>query len=86
VTKAALPPEPVPVASQLARFANARDVFDFVRSHMPVDIAGALPDREYWDVVAFMLARRGVGLGDRALDAESASSLKVGSAIDASAR
>jgi mono/diheme cytochrome c family protein len=86
VTTAPIPPEPVAVsAARLARFDRARDAFDYVRKHMPADMVGELPEREYWDVLAFVLARHGVSLGDRALDADWAASVRLGAGREAGA-
>jgi cytochrome c553 len=79
VTAAALPKAPLPVSTQrLQSYANVHALMVYVRDHMPRDIAGALPADEYWDVLAYVLARRGMDLGDVPLDEARAKTLRVG--------
>jgi mono/diheme cytochrome c family protein len=77
-TSATVPQEPVVLTSErLARWGTASALFDRVRAHMPGDVAGQLSDRDYWDTIAFLLARHGTSLGDRALDADIAPSVRI---------
>lgn len=79
VTVAALPKTALPISTaRLAGFANAHELMVYVREHMPRDIAGELPADEYWDVLAFVLARYGVELGDAPLDEPRAKTLRLG--------
>lgn len=87
VTTAALPKEPLTVSTERLRtYANVHALVVYVRDHMPRDIAGELPAEEYWDVLAYVLARRGVDLGDAPLDEARAKTLRVGATSSSAPR
>ncbi len=39
----------------LVKYRNAQELINFVRSAMPQDAPGSLPEQDYWDVLAFIL-------------------------------
>lgn len=47
-------------ANALSRFENAQQLFDFIRARMPYQAPGSLTADESWQLVAFLLKRRGV--------------------------
>ncbi len=46
----------------LARFATAREVYDFISTRMPYQAPGSLSADEYWQLVAFLLKRNRVNV------------------------
>jgi mono/diheme cytochrome c family protein len=44
----------------LSRYENAQSLFDFISARMPYQSPGALAQDEYWQLVAFLLSRRGI--------------------------
>ena len=63
VGKNALPLEPGPKSKQrTVEFATAKDVYDFIRQHMPADNPGSLTDTQYADILAFDLKLNGFNL------------------------
>ena len=74
----ALPIDPPSSALQRkTHFVTARDVHDFIATHMPNDVIGQMPDSYYWDTLAFVLSRNGVDLGGKVLDDTDASSIAL---------
>jgi mono/diheme cytochrome c family protein len=49
---------PTLTAQQLADYGNAQALYEYVRTEMPLDKPGALPNQDYWDVTAFLLANQ----------------------------
>lgn len=47
-------------ANSLTRFENAQGLFDFVSARMPFQAPGTLTRAEYWELVAYLLQKRGV--------------------------
>jgi mono/diheme cytochrome c family protein len=58
----------------LTRFANAQELFDFIRARMPYQAPGTLTTDEYWALVAFVLRQRGVHVN---VNAENASGIAL---------
>jgi hypothetical protein len=60
-------------------FRNARDLFNFVstRMPMPVKIAGSLPAEQYWAITDFMVRAHGVQVPPEGVNAGNASSVKL---------
>lgn len=60
-------------------FANAHDVFAYVKKEMPLPQAkaGSLSDEDYWAVTAYLLAGSGRKLPPGGLTAENAKSVVV---------
>jgi mono/diheme cytochrome c family protein len=53
---------------RLSQYRDAAALFDYTRKNMPLDKPGALPEQDYWDVTAYLLANAGmlpgrIGLG-----------------------
>lgn len=48
--------------NSLASYATAQDLFQFVIQRMPYQAPGSLKPEEYWELVAFLLKRRGVAV------------------------
>ena len=73
----ALPLSP-PEGSRLrtGQFETVGDVAAFVVKTMPPGDAGALPEADYWAIMAFDLKANGIEL-DQLLDAEVAASLQI---------
>lgn len=46
----------------LVKYSDAQELFDFVRARMPYQAPGSLSVAEYWQLVAFLLKRRGVSV------------------------
>lgn len=53
----------------LADFRTAQGLFDFIREAMPNDDPGSLQDQQYYDVLAFLLARNNFNPGGLPVDA-----------------
>lgn len=49
-------------STALASYATAQDLFQFVSQRMPYQAPGSLKSDEYWQLVAFLLKRRGVAV------------------------
>jgi mono/diheme cytochrome c family protein len=47
---------PVLTQERLIRYNNAYALFEYNRQNMPLDKPGALPEQDYWDVTAYILA------------------------------
>ena len=62
-------------ANTLTRFENAAALFAFVSQKMPYQAPGSLTRKEYWDLVAFLLSRRGVQVEH--LDASNAQAVPL---------
>ena len=62
VGKNALPLEPRPGSARTTEFYTAKDVYDFIRQHMPADNPGSLSDTQYADILAFDLKLNGHNL------------------------
>jgi len=74
----ALPADPPSTAVQRRNhFVTARDVHDFIGTHMPADIIGQMPGSYYWDTLAFVLSHGGVDLGGKVLDDADASAIAI---------
>lgn len=46
--------------NRLQSYSNAATLFRYVRLLMPLDAPDSLPEKDYWNVVAYLLARNGV--------------------------
>ena len=78
VGKDALPLDPPKGADdRKGKFANAQDVFDFMKKYMPADKPSSLKDSEYWDILGFDLKANGVDTSGKAVDASNAASIKL---------
>jgi glucose/arabinose dehydrogenase len=65
VGEGALPLDPRPTQNlRTTQFRTARDVYDFARTFMPLDMPGALTDQAYLDIVAFALDANGIMLSE----------------------
>lgn len=53
-------------------FPTAQATFEYVRDSMPYDNPGTLQEQQYWDVLAFLLSKHGVGMGDAPLGPDTA--------------
>jgi hypothetical protein len=42
---------------RLVRYQDANNLFAYIRQNMPLDKPGALPEDDYWDVTAYILAK-----------------------------
>jgi mono/diheme cytochrome c family protein len=38
-------------------YKNAKQAFDYSKTHMPPDKPGSLTDEEYWNIVAFLVKK-----------------------------
>src|SRR5438128_12600168 len=47
---------PVLTQERLVRYHNAQKLFAYIRQYMPLDKPDALPEQDYWDVTAYVLA------------------------------
>ncbi|MEX0762435.1 MAG: cytochrome c [Dehalococcoidia bacterium] len=45
-------------ARALVQYGNANQLYQFISATMPLDRPGTLPDEDYWDVTAYLLAER----------------------------
>jgi mono/diheme cytochrome c family protein len=59
----------------LTRFANAQTLYDFISTRMPYQAPGSLTHQEYWQLVAFLLQRRGVSVSH--IDETNAAALQL---------
>ena len=50
---------PVMGPSGLAQFDEAADLFEFIRSEMPMHNPGSLTDEEYWQLTAYLFQENG---------------------------
>lgn len=48
----------------LVRFASTRELYDYTSATMPLAAEGSLTERQYLDVIAWMLAQRGQATGN----------------------
>lgn len=55
---------PTLTAEQLADYGSAEALYTYIRQTMPLDKPGALPNQDYWDVTAFLLANQGMLPGE----------------------
>jgi mono/diheme cytochrome c family protein len=65
--------EPSPIKS----FVSAAGMFQYVQESMPYDEPMTLSQEQYWDVVAFILAQKGVSIGETPLGPDNAQSTPV---------
>jgi mono/diheme cytochrome c family protein len=65
--------EPPPIKS----FTSAAGMFQYVQESMPNDEPMTLSQEQYWDVVAFILAKKGVSIGETPLGPENAPNTPV---------
>jgi cytochrome c len=65
--------EPPPIKS----FVSAAGMFQYVQESMPYDEPMTLSQEQYWDVVAFILAQKGVSIGETPLGPDNAQSTPV---------
>ena len=78
MSQGALPLDPPATAKfRKAPFKTAGDVAAFVVKAMPPGQTGKLTEEQYWDILAFDLKANGVDLGDKHLDATTASSVVI---------
>jgi mono/diheme cytochrome c family protein len=72
---AALPPS----GSDRGTFMTGQDVFDYVKSEMPLPKkkVGTLSDQQYWDVVGYLLAASGRKVPEGGLSPDNAASVQV---------
>jgi mono/diheme cytochrome c family protein len=47
---------PVLTEERLVRYEDAPNLFAYTQKNMPLDKPGALPEQDYWDVTAYILA------------------------------
>ncbi|HEY1954494.1 MAG TPA: cytochrome c [Polyangiaceae bacterium] len=73
VGKNALPVEPRPWQKRTTEFYTAKDVYDFIRQHMPANNPGSLSDTQYADILAFDLKLNGYNLHHERVNEENAS-------------
>jgi mono/diheme cytochrome c family protein len=59
----------------LRRFPNAAAAHKYISESMPNETPGSLSQEEYWDVIAFLLARNGISGGETPLGPETAASV-----------
>lgn len=62
----------------LADYRNARRLFNFLLESMPNDEPGTLSQQQYYDVVAFLLARNSWNSQGLPVDASTAESISLG--------
>jgi cytochrome c len=65
--------EPPPITS----FRSAAGMFQYVQESMPYDEPTSLSQEQYWDVVAFVLSRKGVSIGETPLGPDNAQGTPV---------
>ena len=65
--------EPPPITS----FRTAAGMFQYVQESMPYDEPMTLGPEQYWDVVSYVLAQKGVSLGEEPLGPENAPNTPV---------
>lgn len=65
--------------SDRGKFVTAQDVFDYVKSEMPLPKkkVGTLSEQQYWEVTEYLLAASGRKLPDGGLTADNAASVTV---------
>ena len=61
----------------VARFANALELHDFIRSKMPWQAPGSLSDEEYWQLTAFLVDANGIDPGFMPLNPDNAASIRL---------
>lgn len=49
-------------ANALTNYPNAQALFDFISTRMPFQAPASLSRQEYWNLVAYLLSRRGVNV------------------------
>lgn len=47
---------PVLTEERLLRYGDAEQLYAYIHENMPLDKPSALPDQDYWDVTAYVLA------------------------------
>jgi hypothetical protein len=62
-------------ANTLTRFENAQALYDFIRARMPYQAPGSLTADEYWQLVAFLVRKRGVSIAR--VDATNAARVRL---------
>lgn len=55
---------PLKGPGSLVRFASTRELYDYTSATMPLAAEGSLTERQYLDVIAWMLAQRGQATGN----------------------
>jgi hypothetical protein len=61
----------------VARFANALELHDFIRSKMPWQAPGSLTEEEYWQLTAFLVDANGIDPGFMPLNPDNAASIRL---------
>lgn len=56
----------------LKRYPTAAAAVQYVMESMPYEEPGSLPEQDYWDVIAFLLAQEGISLGETPLGPDTA--------------
>jgi mono/diheme cytochrome c family protein len=69
----ALPLDAPALSKRTGQFATAKDVYDFIRQHMPGDNPGSLTDTQYADILAFDLKLNGFDLHQERINEMNAS-------------
>jgi mono/diheme cytochrome c family protein len=63
--------------NSLSTYPNALEAVLYARDNMPNDNPGSLPEQDYYDAIAFILSRQGLGAGDAPLSPDTAASVKT---------
>jgi len=58
-------------------FRTASDLYAYVHNHLPKSRAASMHDKDYWDVVSFMLVAQGVAIPQGGLNAENGSTVSL---------
>ena len=61
----------------LTGFRDAQELYEFNRDSMPQDVPNSLPDQQYWDVTAWLLAQNGIALPGGALGPGNAAGVSL---------
>ncbi len=69
---------PEPDADTLQNYPSAMALFNYVSRAMPNDAPGSLPEQEYWDVVAHMLAAQNLLPAETVVNEETAGEIRIG--------
>ncbi len=61
----------------LGKYGTALELYEFLRSAMPKGNAGSLPDQEYYDITAYLLAKQGQLTEGQVVGADSAAGIQL---------
>ena len=61
----------------LTGFRDAQELYQFNKDSMPQDLPNSLPDQQYWDVTAWLIAQNGLSLPEGGLGPGNAAGVSL---------